>query len=770
MPIRILAVLLSVFISFQNYAQYNNDSLIKALSFSKSDTSYISTAFFLMRSKSYFNTEVLEKVNSKVHEKEKNVKDNLSKAKIYSIYGGFLFKSGRADSGLAWLSKSATLFKDLNMPVYELNIKITMASFYLETSNFSEAEKAYTEIISLGAAAKDSSAIGIGYHGLGSINEAKGNLSEAMSTYKKALLCYRAAKDFKGVAGAYMNLGATYHYMGWHKEALKYYLLAEKTSKESNFMPGLAVVSGNIGNTYAMLKDYETAANYFKSSIKLNTEIQNYVSVALSNNALGKIALEKKDFKPAETYIARADSFLKAVGNLEAIIGNEINYGELKHLTHDIKSSVAHYTRAIKLADSLDVKNMIVDAYCGMSVIAEEQKNIPEAISLLTRALSIAKQSESLSQIKEAYGRLSELYAQNKQYKEAFEAGRNFTLFSDSLNKSASENELIRSTMRYEFDKETEQAKLEQVKKDAETEQRLFRQRITLAALAIIAILVLVFLLFLYNRFRLISKQKVIIEEQNTALGEKNSEILDSITYAKRLQDAILPPQHFIDKYLPENFVLYKPKDIVAGDFYWMEVKGDCVFIAAADSTGHGVPGAMVSVVCSNALNRAVNEFKQANTAFILDKTRELILDTFSKSSTNVNDGMDISLLCINRKKNTVQWSGANNALWYIQNNELMSITADKQPVGKTLYPKPFTLHEMHIVTGTQFYLFTDGYADQFGGEKGKKYKYKQLQNLLTSLSLLDMKSQKEKLENDFEAWKGHLEQVDDVCIIGIKL
>jgi serine phosphatase RsbU (regulator of sigma subunit) len=260
------------------------------------------------------------------------------------------------------------------------------------------------------------------------------------------------------------------------------------------------------------------------------------------------------------------------------------------------------------------------------------------------------------------------------------------------------------------------------------------------------------------------------IVKQKHVVEEKQKEIIESITYAKRLQEAILPPFEFVNKYLPENFILYKPKDIVAGDFYWAEKMDDLFFIAAADSTGHGVPGAMVSVVCSNALNRSLKEFKETETGKILDKTRELVLQTFEKSTSEVKDGMDVSLLCIDNKNKKIFWSGANNPLWYVENNGLKEIKADKQPIGKTDYPKPFTTHQIDYFKNTVFYLFTDGYADQFGGPGGKKFKYKQFSELLVKNHLQSFNEQSNILDKTFNDWKGELEQVDDVCLIGIRI
>lgn len=264
------------------------------------------------------------------------------------------------------------------------------------------------------------------------------------------------------------------------------------------------------------------------------------------------------------------------------------------------------------------------------------------------------------------------------------------------------------------------------------------------------------------------AKKTIVLQKQ--LIEEKNKNITDSIVYAKRLQEAILPPNEHVKKYLKDIFIFYKPKDVVAGDFYWFEKSGDKLFIAAADCTGHGVPGAMVSVVCSGALNRAVKEYQLTDTGKILDKARELVIETFEKSKTEVKDGMDISLLSIDFINKKIQWSGANNNLWMIHNNDLTEIKADKQPIGKTEQTKNFTSHSLDLINESIFYLFTDGFSDQFGGIRGKKLKNKRLAEFLKSIHLLSPDEQNKELNKKLDEWKGDLEQVDDICIIGIKI
>ena len=259
-----------------------------------------------------------------------------------------------------------------------------------------------------------------------------------------------------------------------------------------------------------------------------------------------------------------------------------------------------------------------------------------------------------------------------------------------------------------------------------------------------------------------------------TLIQAKQKEILDSIQYAKHIQLAILPPLELVNKHFPNNFILYQPKDIVAGDFYWAEhitdSKQNLFFIAAADSTGHGVPGAIVSVVCSNALNRSVKEYHLTQPSLILDKTRELVLDTFSKSGEDVKDGMDVSLMVFDLKNKTIAWSGANNPLWYIQNGVFHEIKADKQPIGKSEKFRPFTNHVIPYVEGSLFYLFTDGYPDQFGGPEGKKFKYNRFADLLVSSHHMDMRTQAQHIGTTFSNWKNKQDQTDDVCVIGIRI
>lgn len=281
------------------------------------------------------------------------------------------------------------------------------------------------------------------------------------------------------------------------------------------------------------------------------------------------------------------------------------------------------------------------------------------------------------------------------------------------------------------------------------------------------------------------------IEAQKEQLAEKNKDITDSINYASRIQRAILPNNSFIADNLPESFVLFKPKDIVSGDFYWMDRVDDKVFFAAADCTGHGVPGAMVSVVGRNGLNKVFREMKIESPAKMLDELTDIVIQTFEQSDSEVMDGMDIALCAWDKTKNTITYAGANNPLWIVSESQvylddgaavepglepenglpdLYEIKANKQPIGKFADRAPFNEHTVQLSKGDTVYIFSDGYPDQFGGPKGKKFKYKAFKKLLRGLHLKSMQEQHAAINITFEKWKGEHDQIDDVCVFGVRV
>jgi tetratricopeptide (TPR) repeat protein len=644
-----------------------------------------------------------------------------------------------------------------------------IGSIYKDQGDYVRALDFYQQGLKMDAEQHDSNRLTGDYGNIGIIYHVQGNYPKSLDYYLHALKIDEAIGDKDNMARHFSNIGNVYADEAEYTKALDYYMQAVKLDSSMGDKNDMAVPISNIGNLYADLKDYTKALSYFTRALKLAREIDDTQLQAVSLGDIGSVYAEYGDFSKALDYDMQGLKIDESIGNKNGVAGDFSSIGSLYSKTGEFKSAEMYFKKAIALEDSMGV----------------------------------------LNDLRETEMALSELYDTTKQYKLALDFYKKSIVLKDTLFNKEKSSALARKEVSYQFEKKEAAEKAEQEKKDAVAQADKRKENIVIWAVASGLLLVLIFSGFVLRSLRITRKQKEDIEVKNKVIEEKNKEVLDSITYAKRLQDAILPPVSIIKKHLPESFIFYKPKDIVAGDFYWFETvsapslpspsgkekegvspnggdlegAGDIILIAACDCTGHGVPGAMVSVVCSNALNRAVKEFKIRDTGKVLDKVRELVLETFSKrdalggkNDSEVKDGMDASFCAINTKTNEVEWSGAYNPLWIIKaqassvSDSLIEIAPDKQPIGMTDNPKLFTTHKLNMQKGDTLYLFTDGYADQFGGDKGKKFKYRQLQQLIVANAHKPMTEQKDILEHTLEQWQGQLEQVDDILIMGIRI
>jgi serine phosphatase RsbU (regulator of sigma subunit) len=426
---------------------------------------------------------------------------------------------------------------------------------------------------------------------------------------------------------------------------------------------------------------------------------------------------------------------------------------------------------AINLYTELNEPKGISICYRGLGKYYSEIKNYSTAIDNYLKAEELMSPLGIKQDLRSLYEQIAQAYSNSNNHQKANSYLKKYIEINDSIFNSEKSNQITEMQEKYDSNKKQQEIELQNTliaKQNAEVEQQTTQK----FAFGIGFVLALGLLFIAYRGYSQKQKANKIILLQKSIVEEKNREITDSITYARRLQEAILPPDHLIKEVLPNSFVVFKPKDVVSGDFYWLEVVNDIIIFAVADCTGHGVPGAMVSVVCSNALNRAVKEFGITEPRKILDKTRELVIATFEKSTENVRDGMDIALCSLNLNSNELQFSGANNPLWILRkdSNEIEEIKGNKQPIGVYVDAEPFTNHKVNLNSGDYIFLFSDGFADQFGGEKGKKMKYKPFKDHLIHSTNNNMEKQKEELISSFDKWKGEMEQVDDVCIIGIRV
>lgn len=564
----------------------------------------------------------------------------------------------------------------------------------------------------------------------GIIYDYQGNFAKSLTNYFKALRIQETIGDEKGLAYTCSNIGLIYSNQRNFEEALRYHKRSLAIRKKLNFLPGLSASHNNIGIIYMNQKRYDAALEHYFEAVKIDSALRDLYGLSDTYNNIGIVYMQQDQFDLAEKYY---------LISLDYRTNNKDQLG-------------------------------IATCYNNLGTLLEKKGDYTKAEEWLLKGIAIGKALGSKENVKYSYQILYSVQEKCGKIKDAFNSYKLFITYGDSITNEANTRLQTQTEMQYAFDKKEAKAKLDQQRKDLISRKSKEQVQLALWAVVIIALIIFIFSMVLYKRWKIVQGQKLLIEEKNRLVEEKNREIMDSISYAKRIQTAILPPEKLVKEFLVNSFILYKPKDIVAGDFYWMEAQENTIIFAAADCTGHGVPGALVSVVCHNALNRSVREFGLLDPGAILDKTREIIIEEFAKSEDDVNDGMDISLCALNTDTLEVKWSGANNPLWIVrrQSNEVIELKANKQPIGRYSRYESFLTHTIKLEKGDSLYLFTDGFADQFGGEDAKKFKSKNMKDLILRVKDAPMNEQKYLFEKAFEDWKGDLEQVDDVCVLGI--
>ena len=609
-----------------------------------------------------------------------------------------------------------------------------------------------------------------------------GDYSKAMNYLNKSLQLSQELGNKAGIANTSNNIGLIFFDKGNYAEAIKAFKKSLKNHEYLNNTKGIASVYNNIGNIYQRQKEYVKALEYYNKSLQIKQKIGDKKGIA---NALGNIAIIHK---ASGNYLEAIKSYNECLkihveaNDLNGIAVTQNNMGLVHQNMGDSYKALKYFRQSLSIRKELGDRPGMATTLINIGILFKEDEKYTKAIQYTKEGLYIAQEIASLVDIKTSSMNLWDTYKKIGMYQSSLEMYEIYVKAKDSLDSDKNQKEVIKQELKYEYEKNATADSIlasEAIKvKDAQLiaeKAKSTQQSQELYFLIGCLVLVVAFGVFIFKRFIVINKQKEVIQIQKnkvenayTKLDEKNKEIFDSLNYAKRIQRSILPKSKLFKEHFNDSFIMFKPKDIVSGDFYWIEPYNNEVLFAVADCTGHGVPGALVSVLCNNALSRSVKEYGLSEPGEILDKTREIIVKEFEKSEEEVKDGMDIALCSLN--VNQLKYSGAHNPLWIIQNGELIEIKANKQPIGKFDKQENYTTYSIDLEKGDCIYLFSDGYADQFGGVSGKKFKVKNLRELLLRVHDKKMDNQQEIIDDTFEKWKGELDQIDDVCILGIRI
>jgi serine phosphatase RsbU (regulator of sigma subunit) len=628
----------------------------------------------------------------------------------------------------------------------------------------------------------------VSINNLGIINMYRSDNEEAKKFFTRAVQLSKEMNNKQKIAAAYNNFGVLFYRQGNYQVSIDYYTKGLSIMESGGDLKAMAGALNNIGNIYREIGDTSKALSTFKRSLVLGKKASAKNWEAVSFSAIAEIYSDQGKNDSAAILLEECLRLDREIGNKQGVGSDLANLAKLSLKKGNLADAKEKAEQALALFKEVNDPRATGLALSILSDYYLQKGDPANAVAYGKKALDLLLSIGQVEEAEKAAATLYHIYKMKPDYKNALEAKELYDRLHDTLQNEKNTKAVIHQEFKYEYDKQAaldsirhaEESRIQSAeiaKKDAELKVKRHIQIMLFAGLAMF----LVFSVFIFNRFKVTSRQNKVIEQQKNEVEqkkleaeaqralveEKNREIVDSITYAKRLQEAILPPKKLLKEYLPESFVLYKPKDIVAGDFYWLERKNDIILFAAADCTGHGVPGAMVSVICNNGLNRSVREYGLTDPGSILDKTREIVIQEFEKSEDEVKDGMDISLCAI--EGNILRWAGANNPLWIIRENELIELKPDKQPIGKYADQKNFTSHQVELLPGDSLYIFTDGYQDQFGGDKGKKFKSSRMKQLLLSIQDKSMDEQNLIIDHAFESWRSSFDQVDDVCIMGVR-
>lgn len=603
-----------------------------------------------------------------------------------------------------------------------------------------------------------------------------GYADDAIKLYQETLIIQTELDDKDGIATILNNLANIYDDKGDIPKALEFYQNSMEIRVEIGDLSGVASTLNNLAYLYTKLEEYDMAIANFTESLEMSKELEDdrYVSLALNN--LGYVYQKQGDLVKSEKYHQESLAMRIKIDDLKGIAMSNNMLGMVAKDNLEYNKALDFFKVSLKIySDNNSVKG-VGTTLSNMGETYILKGNYAEANNCIQQSLDIATELGYPLDIQIAAEMLTEINKQKGDWKKAIEMYELYILMKDSLKNIENNKLIVKQNLQKEYEKKTLADSLltaeEKKVTDAEIEThkaQIDQEQTKRYALYGGLTIVILFGVFMFNRFLVSQKKNSLIQEQKEIVQEKNKEILDSINYAKRIQSAILPASDTINAHLKDYFILYKPKDIVAGDFYWLEIKDGKTIFAVADCTGHGVPGAMISVVCNNGLNRSVREHGLTDPGKILDKTREIVIQEFSKSEEEaMADGMDISLCSI--EGNKLQWAGANNPLWIIRKGELLETLPNRQPIGNYPFSEPFLTHEITLEKEDRLYLLSDGFQDQFGGVKGKKYKAKNLKSLLIPMSQKPMNEQQKILNTVFEEWRADLEQIDDICILGLKI
>ena len=666
-----------------------------------------------------------------------------------------------------------------------------LGNYYKVLGDYFSATENYKKSIEIRQKLDDKNGIAWNYIDLGIINTLKGEYIKAEDNYKKALAIQEEVKNEPLLAKLYRNMGNVYYYQGDYPAAIEYYQKSLALNEKLNNLKGASRCYNNIGYIHMLSNNLDWSIDYYQKSLNIKKKIGDKVGLATAYNNIGTVYLKKHEYDSALVYYKRSLELRKKVKAKRDMAISLQNIGKVYTAQKRYDDAEKYYLESLKINEEIEDNEQVSNLLNQLGFLYIKQNKLNKAIEFAQKSLKISVDLHALPRQKDAYEILYKAYEQKKNINKAFYYMKNYMSVKDTITEQAAQK-LIESETKYKLEKKEKEIEAQNQKiktQELYAENQRMRMYFSLSALAIMIVVVIIF----YRNYKQKLKANELLRAQKEEIEAQKKEITDSIYYAENIQKAVMPAKEFMNEILPEYFMMLRPKDIVSGDFYWLKKIKNFVVIAVADCTGHGVPGAFMSMLGSLFLNETVTGRSLDNAGEILNKIREKIKSSLHQSGKEgeAKDGMDMAFIIFNTETLEVQFAGAYNPLYVIRKNSnidfetigeqgvtvyhpeefeysVLEIKADRQPIAIYSYEKDFTNHYFQLQKDDRIYAFSDGYPDQFGGPEGKKLKTRNFKKLILSCQHMNMKEQEEFMQRKFDEWRGAFEQTDDVVLFGM--
>ena len=618
--------------------------------------------------------------------------------------------------------KAVSLKQDHDLLIVKIN-ELNAKSYEIRNSNTDGSRQLANDALRLSDEINYAKGKAFAINNIGFSNIVTSGYEEALNNLNDSFQIFQRENDEEGLAAVSYNFGVIFIRLGDFEKSIDFQNKSLSIREKLNDKMGIANSLFQIAFIHHQFKEYDEAIKFVTRSLEIYRKLKDNIGIAAQLMVMGMCYSDKGENEKALEYLNESIELRKH-------ISDQRGYGSVLYVTGnhhlkngDHKKAMEYLKKGLEVSINERDKVAQVRLYHSIGKLHSTVEEYGRSRENLSAGIALANENKINSLLPDLYETLAHVAEKEKKFEEAFLNYKKHTQYKASVFNSETSTKMKHASILKKMEAASMEAEIHRLK-------------------------------------------NVELKNAHDEIEQKNKDITDSINYAKRIQYTLLAHDELLKNNLPEYFVLFKPKDIVSGDFYWATKKGKSFYLAACDSTGHGVPGAFMSLLNISFLNEAISEKLIGEPNKVLDHVRRRLVENISRDGQQ--DGMDGILVCLEESK--ITYAAAYNSPVLISDGKLSELYADKMPVGKSERTENFKLQTLNLKKGDCLYLFTDGFADQFGGPNGKKFLSKRLNELLLSIGHFSIGEQKNKLEEAFINWKGNLEQVDDVCVIGIKV